>query len=230
MKDYTIECDVLGTTVQDDRKENLWPDVGIGANRYKLVLAGEIQKLRLVSWDVLPRIDKTIDYPWKAGVWYRLKLTVEIQGDGTGVAKGKAWERNQPEPAEWTIKVADPRPNVEGSPDAVRPGSRRSGGPAGNGDFLWQPAASARIRSKMRSDCPGLTRSQLCTIAGCNRHSRKFPHSTGWRRGCYGLGGKSVPPRPRNDERRARFCGYARSSQDIVRLPGRRRRPRGFSN
>ena len=78
-KDYTIECDVQGTQVGDDL-----PEIGIGANRYTLILAGNVQKLRLVSWDALPRIDKTIEFNWKPGVWYRLKLTTEIarrQGD-----------------------------------------------------------------------------------------------------------------------------------------------------
>jgi outer membrane protein assembly factor BamB len=110
LKNYTIESDVMGTKVGDDL-----PDMGVVANRYTLVLAGNIQKLRITSWDALPRIDRTINYPWQPNVWYRLKLTTEVNGD-TAVVKGKCWQRGQPEPAEWTIHVSDSRANHEGSP------------------------------------------------------------------------------------------------------------------
>jgi hypothetical protein len=108
-KDYTIECDVMGTKVG-----TYVPEIGIGANRYTLVLVGTNQKLRILSWDALPRIDKTIEYKWAPGTWYRLKLTTEIAG-GKGVIKGKAWPRDQKEPADWTIEVTDSYPITEGS-------------------------------------------------------------------------------------------------------------------
>jgi outer membrane protein assembly factor BamB len=110
LTDYTIESDVMGTQVGDDL-----PDMGVVANRYTLVLAGNIQKLRIISWDALPRIDRTVNYPWKPKTWYRLKLTVDVQGD-VALVKGKCWERGQAEPAAWTLQVTDPRPNTEGSP------------------------------------------------------------------------------------------------------------------
>jgi outer membrane protein assembly factor BamB len=110
LTNYTIECDIQGTKVGDDM-----PDIGINANRYTMLLAGNIQKARLVSWDVLPRIDSTVPYPWKPGVWYRLKLTVELEKD-KAIARGKVWESGTPEPKEWTCTAVDPRPNTEGSP------------------------------------------------------------------------------------------------------------------
>ncbi len=109
-KDYTIQCDVLGTKVGNDL-----PDIGIIASRYTLEMKGNIDKLRLVTWDPLPRIDKTVDYPWKPGVWYRLKLTV-VQEGAKCVAKGKIWEPAKDEPADWTVTVTDTCPNREGSP------------------------------------------------------------------------------------------------------------------
>ena len=110
LKDYTIEADIQGTKVGDDM-----PDAGIGCQRYTLMLAGNQQKLRLVSWDALPRIDESIAFPWQPGQWYSLKLTVEIK-DGKGIARGKCWPRGQAEPENWTIQVTDPIPNTEGSP------------------------------------------------------------------------------------------------------------------
>ncbi len=108
-KDYTIEADVQGTKVGD----NL-PEIGIGANRYTLIMVGNVQKLRLLSWDAVPRIEKTINFEFKPKVWYRLKLTTDIH-DGKGVIRGKAWPRDQKEPAAWTVEVTDAYPITEGS-------------------------------------------------------------------------------------------------------------------
>jgi outer membrane protein assembly factor BamB len=108
-KDYTIEADVRGSQVGGDL-----PDMGIVANRYTLMLAGNIQKLRIVSWDALPRVDKTVSFDVQPDVWYRLKLTVEVEGD-KGIVKGKAWPRDKAEPSAWVV-LHDSRPNTEGCP------------------------------------------------------------------------------------------------------------------
>ncbi|MBI2807052.1 MAG: PQQ-binding-like beta-propeller repeat protein [Planctomycetes bacterium] len=118
-KDYTIEADVMGTEIvgKDDKgnaNTHFLPDVGIGANRYTFFFSGNVKKLRLMAWDAIPRIDKTVNFDFKPGVWYRMKLTTEIAG-GKGVIKGKAWPRGEKEPGEWTVEVADSRPNTEGS-------------------------------------------------------------------------------------------------------------------
>lgn len=109
-KDYTIECDVQGTQVGNDL-----PEIGIGANRYTLILVGQVQKLRLQSWDALPRVDKTVNYNWNPGVWYRFKLTTDI-AKGKGVIRGKVWPRDDKEPAAWTVELNDSHAIDEGSP------------------------------------------------------------------------------------------------------------------
>lgn len=55
-------------------------------------------------------------YPIKGDTWYRLKLRVEPTADGKVRARGKAWKRDEPEPAEWMIERVDPTPNLKGSP------------------------------------------------------------------------------------------------------------------
>jgi outer membrane protein assembly factor BamB len=110
MRDYTIECDVMGAQVGSDL-----PDMGVVASRYSLYLAGNIQKLRLNTWSALPRVDRTIEFAWTPGTWYRLKLTSEVKG-GKAVVRGKCWERGNAEPAEWTVELTDAYPNAEGAP------------------------------------------------------------------------------------------------------------------
>jgi len=110
LRDYTIQCDVMGTQVGKDK-----PDIGVVVNRYTLMLQGNIQKLRIVSWPALPRVDETIDFPWGAGRWYTLKATTEKKGDKM-VVKGKCWERGTPEPQNWSVELTDAYPNTEGAP------------------------------------------------------------------------------------------------------------------
>jgi hypothetical protein len=110
LTNYTIQADLEGTKVEGDM-----PDMGVIANRYRLELAGNTQQLRLTSWDAIPRVDQTIAYEWKPGVWYRMKLTVQVEGD-KAVARGKVWPRDQAEPPNWLVEFEDPNPNREGSP------------------------------------------------------------------------------------------------------------------
>jgi outer membrane protein assembly factor BamB len=108
--DYTVEADLMGGR----HGENL-PDMGVVANRYSFVLSGNKQWLRILSWEALPRVEKTIPFEWKADTWYRMKLRVDIDGD-KAIVRGKIWKRDDQEPKDWTIETSDPHPNREGSP------------------------------------------------------------------------------------------------------------------
>ena len=110
LTDYTIQADMMGTKVRDDL-----PDMGVVANRYSFMLTGKTKSLRLISWDALPRVDKTISYPWEPNVWYTFKLSFEKATGTEGTIRGKIWPRDKPEPAEWTLEFKDPVANLEGS-------------------------------------------------------------------------------------------------------------------
>jgi hypothetical protein len=110
MKDYTIQCDVLGTEKVLGEERNV-PKIGVCAQRYTLLLHnGDL--LSIVSWEALPRIDRTVNFTFKPKVWYRMKLTVAKPGE----IQGKVWERDQPEPSAWTVTATDSRPNPVGTP------------------------------------------------------------------------------------------------------------------
>jgi outer membrane protein assembly factor BamB len=111
---YTIECDIMGV-----EKKGKLPDAGVLANRYTLYLDGKEdangkRTLRLIAWEALPRIDQGVEFNWKSGVWYRVKLSIEV-GDKTATIRGKAWERDQKEPEKWMIDFKDPLPTPEGA-------------------------------------------------------------------------------------------------------------------
>jgi outer membrane protein assembly factor BamB len=107
--DYVIQADLMGKFAN-----NNLPDMGIVNCRYTLQLNGNKQQLRLLSWEAMPRVDKTIDFAWKPEQWYTLKLALKPMGDKT-LVQGKIWPRGTEEPAAWTVEVEDPRPNTNGA-------------------------------------------------------------------------------------------------------------------
>jgi hypothetical protein len=116
LSDYTIECDVLGGRKQRTADKGFdMPDVGIINSRYTLTLVGNLQRLRLLSWDAMPRVDQAVDFKFDANVWYRMKLAVEPRGDKVTI-RGKVWPRSEKEPEAWVVEFVDPTPNREGAP------------------------------------------------------------------------------------------------------------------
>lgn len=107
---YTIQADLMGT--QNKRRR---PDMGLIAHRYILDLQGIHQRLEVRSWSSDLRMAKRIDFSWDMGVWYTMKMKVDIEG-GKAIIRGKVWKKGDPEPDAWSIKVEDPLPIEEGSP------------------------------------------------------------------------------------------------------------------
>ncbi|MGH9460014.1 MAG: PQQ-binding-like beta-propeller repeat protein [Vicinamibacteria bacterium] len=109
--DYTVAIDVRAT-----EQRRLMGDGGVIAQRLALILFGNHQRLELMAWQPETKRTVTKRFAWQPDTWYRLKLQVENLADGTVRARGKAWPKSEPEPAEWTIERVDPIPNREGSP------------------------------------------------------------------------------------------------------------------
>lgn len=107
---YTIQADIRAI-----EKRRQMGDAGIVAERYELVLFGNIQKVELRSWQIEPK--RTFDKPftWKPDTWYRLKLQVENLPGGKTRARGKVWPASDPEPSEWLIEWTDPVGHRQGS-------------------------------------------------------------------------------------------------------------------
>ncbi len=110
LSNYTIQADVQGTL-----QNGKMPDIGLVAQGYALDLQGANQRLQVRSWVTQLRMAATIDFPWKPGVWYTMKLRAAIE-DGKAVLRGKVWVKGEPEPDHWTIEATDDSPNLTGAP------------------------------------------------------------------------------------------------------------------
>ena len=110
LSNYTIEADVYAS-----EKEGRLPDIGLVAQRYTLDLMGASQQLQIRTWTPQLRMAQNTPFQWKPRIWYRLKFRTEVQ-NGKAVLKGKVWERDKPEPKDWTVEAEDPTGNLTGSP------------------------------------------------------------------------------------------------------------------
>ena len=108
-KNYTIEADVMS-----DGNRRKMSEVGVINQRYAIVLKGNDQKLEVSS--NFERLRQAVDFKWQPNAWYHLKSRVDIAADGAGVVRAKAWKRDEPEPAAWTIEVKHKTAHQEGSP------------------------------------------------------------------------------------------------------------------
>jgi len=90
-------------------------DMGLINSRYKLILLGKEQQLRLVSWAPVPRIQRDVPFEWNSGQWYVATMRVDVEGNIARV-RGKVWPRGEKEPEQWTVELTDSCPNTEGSP------------------------------------------------------------------------------------------------------------------
>ena len=111
LHDYTIEADVMGHELAGQL-----PDIGLIAQGYEFILMGNESKARALTWITQQRIAKDVPFTLEPGVWYHMKLKVSNQDDGTALAQGKAWKKDEAEPEDWMVEVIDDVPNTTGSP------------------------------------------------------------------------------------------------------------------
>src|SRR5262249_2438480 len=109
MNNYTVEADVLS---EGNRRK--MSEVGVINQRYIIVLKGNSQELEVNSNQ--ERIKHAVKFAWAPNTWYHLKARVDVTPDGSGMVRGKAWKRGDPEPAAWNIEVPHKRAHASGSP------------------------------------------------------------------------------------------------------------------
>ena len=109
MKNYTVEAEVM-----TDGNRRIKSTVGLVNQRYIVALVGNWQKLEVFSnYD---RFKASVPFPVKTNTWYHLKTRVDVNSDGSGVVRAKAWEKGTDEPEAWTIEAPHANVHKQGSP------------------------------------------------------------------------------------------------------------------
>jgi outer membrane protein assembly factor BamB len=106
---YTVEADVM-----TDGNRRMMSNIGLINQRYVINLVGNWQQIEIFSNQ--EHFKATAPFKWQSKVWYRLKTRVDINADGSGVVRAKAWPKGEPEPAAWTIEAPHKNAHKEGSP------------------------------------------------------------------------------------------------------------------
>jgi outer membrane protein assembly factor BamB len=108
-KNYTMTVDF-----RSDGTRRGMGEVGVVHQRYFIVLKGNHQKVEVNSNQ--ERLKVQAPFKWKAKTWYTLKTRVDVDADGSGMIRAKAWKRGDAEPAAWTLEVKHKKAHTEGSP------------------------------------------------------------------------------------------------------------------
>jgi hypothetical protein len=106
---YTLQADV-----RTDGNRRTKSTVGVINQRYVVALVGNAQILEVSSNH--DRVKVSVPFRWEANKWYTIKSRVDVSADGSGVVRGKAWPRGEPEPEAWTIEVPHNVAHREGAP------------------------------------------------------------------------------------------------------------------
>jgi outer membrane protein assembly factor BamB len=109
MKNYTVEAEVLS-----EGNKRKMSEVGVINQRYAVILKGNSQQMEVNSNQ--ERIKVAVPFKWAPETWYHLKTRVDVAADGSGVVRGKAWKKGDPEPEAWTIEVPHKKAHANGSP------------------------------------------------------------------------------------------------------------------
>jgi outer membrane protein assembly factor BamB len=106
---YTLTADVMS-----DGNRRLMSNVGLIHQRYVINLVGNWQQLEVLSNQ--DRFKAAVPFAWQPRVWYRLKTRVDVDANGRGLVRAKAWKRGEPEPADWTLQATHEHAHTEGAP------------------------------------------------------------------------------------------------------------------
>ncbi len=109
LTNYTIQADVLSEG--NSRKQS---EVGVINQRYAIILKGNSQEIEINSNQQRLKFSKP--FKWTPNAWYTVKARVDLQPDGSGIIRGKAWKKGEAEPAEWSVEYTHHHAHTEGSP------------------------------------------------------------------------------------------------------------------
>lgn len=108
-RNYTIQADVRSEGARRKMSE-----VGIINQHYLIILKGNAQELEINSNQ--ERIKAAVPFKWAPNAWYTIKARVDLNPDGTGVVRARAWKKGDPEPDSWNIEYPHKTAHQKGAP------------------------------------------------------------------------------------------------------------------
>ena len=108
-KGYTLEA-----LVRSDGNRRGMGVVGVVNQRYIIALDGNRRELTVHSNH--DRFRHAVPYRWQAGTWVHLKTRVDVDAEGRGVIRAKAWPKEREEPSEWTLVALHDKAHTRGAP------------------------------------------------------------------------------------------------------------------
>ena len=106
---YTLEA-----LVRSDGNRRSMGVVGVVNQRYIIALDGNRRELTVHSNH--DRFRHAVPFVARAGVWMHLKTRVDVDDDGRGTIRAKAWPKGSAEPADWTLVAAHESAHRHGAP------------------------------------------------------------------------------------------------------------------
>lgn len=109
LSNYTMQADVM-----TDGNRRIKSVVGLINQRYIISLVGNSNIVEISSNH--ERVKSSVPFPVSANQWYTLKTRVDLAEDGSGVVRGKVWNKGEPEPEAWTIEYQHKKAHKQGAP------------------------------------------------------------------------------------------------------------------
>jgi hypothetical protein len=109
MSNYTMQADLMTDGARRTKGE-----VGVINQRYLIALKGNANELEVSSNQ--ERVKVSVPFTIAAKTWYTLKTRVDVNPDGSGVIRAKAWPKGEPEPEKWTLEAPHKIAHTHGSP------------------------------------------------------------------------------------------------------------------
>jgi outer membrane protein assembly factor BamB len=106
---YTLQADLM--TDGNRRTKSV---VGLINQHYNISLKGNNNALEVSS--NYERLQESVPFTVEAKTWYTVKTRVDVNDDGSGVVRAKAWPKAEAEPDAWTIEVDVENVHHQGSP------------------------------------------------------------------------------------------------------------------
>lgn len=107
-------ADTLAASIMAADGRRIDARAGLTLRRYSLILDGNWQRLEIAG--TRKESNPAVDFAWKPGTWYRLRIQIETRPQGAAFVRARAWPVDAKEPHTWLIEAVDTTAHPDGAP------------------------------------------------------------------------------------------------------------------